>query len=66
MAGHSKFKNIMHRKGAQDKKRAKSFFTSWEEKYLFHRKDRRRQIQRVTYDLRSAINAAKALKYAQR
>src|SRR5687768_16304061 len=23
MAGHSKFKNIMHRKGAQDKKRAK-------------------------------------------
>lgn len=25
MAGHSKFKNIMHRKGAQDKKRAKSF-----------------------------------------
>ncbi len=25
MAGHSKFKNIMHRKGAQDKKRAKTF-----------------------------------------
>lgn len=25
MAGHSKFKNIMHRKGAQDAKRAKSF-----------------------------------------
>ena len=25
MAGHSKFKNIMHRKGAQDKKRAKQF-----------------------------------------
>ena len=25
MAGHSKFKNIMHRKGAQDKKRAASF-----------------------------------------
>ncbi|MFQ3307342.1 MAG: YebC/PmpR family DNA-binding regulatory protein [Candidatus Midichloriaceae bacterium] len=25
MAGHSKFKNIMHRKGAQDKKRAKAF-----------------------------------------
>ena len=23
MAGHSKFKNIMHRKGAQDAKRAK-------------------------------------------
>ena len=25
MAGHSKFKNIQHRKGAQDKKRAKKF-----------------------------------------
>ena len=25
MAGHSKFKNIMYRKGAQDKKRAKIF-----------------------------------------
>ena len=25
MAGHSKFKNIMHRKGAQDRKRAKLF-----------------------------------------
>ncbi len=25
MAGHSKFKNIMHRKGAQDKRRAKKF-----------------------------------------
>src|SRR4051794_10148806 len=25
MAGHSKFKNIMHRKGAQDKKRSASF-----------------------------------------
>jgi len=25
MAGHSKFKNIMHRKGAQDKKKAKAF-----------------------------------------
>ncbi|RMF06034.1 MAG: YebC/PmpR family DNA-binding transcriptional regulator, partial [Alphaproteobacteria bacterium] len=25
MAGHSKFKNIMHRKGAQDKKRSKIF-----------------------------------------
>ncbi|MCK5443989.1 MAG: YebC/PmpR family DNA-binding transcriptional regulator, partial [Rhodospirillaceae bacterium] len=25
MAGHSKFKNIMHRKGAQDKKRGKIF-----------------------------------------
>ena len=25
MSGHSKFKNIMHRKGAQDNKRAKTF-----------------------------------------
>jgi transcriptional/translational regulatory protein YebC/TACO1 len=25
MAGHSQFKNIMHRKGAQDAKRAKVF-----------------------------------------
>ena len=25
MSGHSQFKNIMHRKGAQDKKRAKIF-----------------------------------------
>ena len=25
MAGHSQFKNIMYRKGAQDKKRAKLF-----------------------------------------
>src|SRR5688500_20227723 len=25
MAGHSKFKNIMHRKGAQDKKRSGAF-----------------------------------------
>ena len=25
MAGHSKFKNIMHRKGAQDKKRSSMF-----------------------------------------
>ena len=25
MAGHSKFKNIMHRKGAQDKKRSAAF-----------------------------------------
>ena len=25
MAGHSKYKNIMHRKGSQDKKRARKF-----------------------------------------
>ena len=34
MAGHSKFKNIMHRKGAQDKKEQK-FFHSLAEKYQF-------------------------------
>jgi len=28
MAGHSKFKNIMHRKGAQDAKRAKKICSS--------------------------------------
>ena len=40
MAGHSKFKNIMHRKGAQDKKRALDLLHSHLEKgdsplYLF-------------------------------
>ena len=28
MAGHSQFKNIMHRKGAQDAKRARIFLKS--------------------------------------
>ncbi len=34
MAGHSKFKNIMHRKGAQDKKRAKIFAKHAREIYV--------------------------------
>jgi YebC/PmpR family DNA-binding regulatory protein len=34
MAGHSQFKNIMHRKGAQDKKRAKVFTKILREVYV--------------------------------
>lgn len=34
MAGHSKFKNIMHRKGAQDKKRAKVFTKAMREIFV--------------------------------
>jgi YebC/PmpR family DNA-binding regulatory protein len=34
MAGHSKFKNIMHRKGAQDRKRAKKFTQAAKEVYI--------------------------------
>ncbi len=34
MAGHSKFKNIMHRKGAQDAKRAKTFSKHAREIYV--------------------------------
>lgn len=59
MAGHSKFKNIMHRKGAQDKKRAK----------IFSRLGREIAVSVKTggpdpesnIRLRSAINAAKSL-----
>ena len=59
MAGHSKFKNIMHRKGAQDKKRAK----------IFSRLGREISVSVKTggsdpesnIRLRSAISAAKAL-----
>lgn len=59
MAGHSKFKNIMHRKGAQDKKRAK----------LFSRLGREISVSIKTggidpesnIRLRSAISSAKAL-----
>ena len=58
MAGHSKFKNIMFRKGAQDKKRAK----------LFAKLGREIQIASKTggpdfnsnHRLRTAIDAAKA------
>ena len=59
MAGHSKFKNIMHRKGAQDKKRAK----------IFSRLGREIAVSAKTggsdpesnIRLRSAISEAKAL-----
>ena len=59
MAGHSKFKNIMHRKGSQDKKRAK----------IFSRLGREISVSVKTggsdpesnIRLRSAINTAKTL-----
>lgn len=59
MAGHSKFKNIMHRKGAQDKKRAK----------IFSRLGREISVSvkvggidpESNVRLRSAINSAKSL-----
>ena len=59
MAGHSKFKNIMHRKGAQDKKRAKVFSRLGREISVSSKTggvDPERNIR-----FRSAINAAKAL-----
>ena len=59
MAGHSKFKNIMHRKGAQDKKRAKVFSRMGREISVSVKiggTDPESNIR-----LRSVINAAKAL-----
>ena len=60
MAGHSKFKNIMHRKGAQDKKRAKVFSRLGREISVSVKSgggpDPESNIR-----LRSAINAAKSL-----
>jgi len=59
MAGHSKFKNIMHRKGAQDKKRAKIFSRLGREIAVAVKvlgPDPERNIR-----LRSAINTAKTL-----
>ena len=59
MAGHSKFKNIMHRKGAQDKKRAKIFSRLGREISVSAKvggPDLESNIR-----LRSAISAAKAL-----
>ena len=58
MAGHSKFKNIMHRKGAQDKKRAKAFSRLGKEisvSVKFGGADPDTNIR-----LRSAISSAKA------
>ena len=59
MAGHSKFKNIMHRKGAQDKKRAKVFSRLGKEIYIAVKMGGSNQD--VNIRLRSAINAAKAI-----
>ena len=59
MAGHSKFKNIMHRKGAQDKKRAKMFSRLGKEISVSVKiggSDPESNIR-----LRSAINEAKSL-----
>jgi len=59
MAGHSKFKNIMHRKGAQDKKRAKIFSRLGREISVAVKEggpDPEKNIR-----LRSAIGSAKSL-----
>tara|TARA_Y100000590_G_scaffold455607_1_gene604585 strand:- start:3280 stop:4026 length:747 start_codon:yes stop_codon:yes gene_type:complete len=59
MAGHSKFKNIMHRKGAQDKKRAKAFSRLGKEISIAVKiggSDPDKNIR-----LRSAINNAKSI-----
>ena len=59
MAGHSKFKNIMHRKGAQDKKRAKVFSRLGREISVSAKSGGADPENNIR--LRSAIVAAKAL-----
>ncbi len=59
MAGHSKFKNIMHRKGAQDAKRAKTFTKLIREIITAARLGQ--PDPAFNARLRSAIAAAKAL-----
>ena len=59
MAGHSKFKNIMHRKGAQDKKRAKTFSRLGKEISVSVKENGPDPEKNIR--LRSAINAAKSL-----
>ena len=59
MAGHSKFKNIMHRKGAQDKKRAKIFSRLGREISVAVKVSGLDPESNIR--LRSAINAAKSL-----
>ncbi len=59
MAGHSKFKNIMHRKGAQDKKRAKIFSRLGREISVSVKSGGSDPESNIR--LRSAINTAKAL-----
>ena len=59
MAGHSKFKNIMHRKGAQDKKRAKIFSRLGKEISVSVKTSGPDPESNIR--LRSAISAAKAV-----
>jgi YebC/PmpR family DNA-binding regulatory protein len=59
MAGHSKFKNIMHRKGAQDKKRAKVFSRLGREISVSVKAGGADPESNIR--LRSAISSAKAL-----
>ena len=59
MAGHSKFKNIMHRKGAQDKKRAKVFSRLGKEISVAVKTGGTDPESNIR--LRSAINTAKSL-----
>ena len=59
MAGHSKFKNIMHRKGAQDKKRAKTFSRLGKEIAVAVKTGGTDPESNIR--LRSAINTAKSL-----
>ena len=59
MAGHSKFKNIMHRKGAQDKKRAKEFSRLVKEISVSVKSGS--SDPELNVRLRSAIRTAKAL-----
>ena len=59
MAGHSKFKNIMHRKGAQDKKRA-GMFSKLSREITVAAKSGLPDPD-MNPRLRAAINAAKAL-----
>ena len=59
MAGHSKFKNIMHRKGAQDKKRAKMFSRLGREISVSVKSGGSDPVNNNR--LRSAISTAKAL-----
>jgi len=59
MAGHSKFKNIMHRKGAQDKKRAKVFSKLGREISVSVKEGGSDPESNIR--LRSAITAAKSL-----
>jgi len=58
MAGHSKFKNIMFRKGAQDKKRAKIFAKLGREIQIASKQGGKDP--NLNHRLRTAIEAAKA------